>query len=50
METFVYYVFILLLVIVGFFEGKKVASCPPKTVVTMTVLGALAAITHYYIR
>ena len=44
MENFVYYVFILLLVVVGFFVVKKVAGCIIRTVVTLAVLGVCAAI------
>ena len=40
MENFVYYVFILLLVVVGFFVVKKVAGCIIRTVVTLAVRGA----------
>ena len=50
MENFVYYVFILLLVVVGFFVVKKVAGCIIRTVVTLSVLGALAAIYYFYLR
>ena len=50
MENFVYYGFILLLVVVGFFVVKKVAGCIIRTVVTLAVLGALAAIYYFYLR
>ena len=50
MENFVYYLFILLLIIVGFFVVKKVAGCLIRTVVTIAVLAGLAAIYYFYLR
>ena len=50
MENFVYYLFIPLLIIVGFFVVKKVAGCLIRTVVTIAVLAALAAIYYFYLR
>ena len=50
MESFVYYLFILLLIVVGFFVVKKVAGCLVRTIVTLAVVAARAAIYFLYLR
>lgn len=49
MGDFGYYIFALVVLIVGFLVVKKVATCLIKTVVTVTVLAILAGIYWLYI-
>lgn len=49
MENFGYYVFALVVLIVGFMIVKKVATCMIKTVVGIVVLAILAGIYWLYI-
>lgn len=49
MEDFGYYVFALVVLIVGFMIVKKVATCMIKTVVCIVVLAILAGIYWLYI-
>lgn len=49
MENFGYYVFALVVLIVGFMIVKKVATCMIKTVVCIVVLAILAGIYWLYI-
>lgn len=49
MEDFGYYVFALVVLIVGFMIVKKVATCMIKTVVGIVVLAILAGIYWLYI-
>lgn len=47
MENFGYYVFMLVVLIVGIVILKRVATCLVRTIVTLVVVAILAAI-HYY--
>lgn len=49
MGDFGYYIFALVVLIVGFLVVKKVATCLLKTVVTVIVLAILAGIYWLYI-
>ena len=49
MEDFGYYIFALVVLIVGFLIVKKVATCLIKTVVTIIVLAILVGIYWLYI-
>lgn len=49
MEDFGYYIFALVVLIVGFMIVKKVATCMIKTVVGIVVLAILAGIYWLYI-
>ncbi len=49
MENFGYYVFALVVLIVGFMIVKKVATCMIKAVVGVIVLAVLAAVYWLYI-
>ncbi len=49
MGDFGYYVFALVVLIVGFVIVKKVATCLIKTIVTIVVLAVLAGIYWLYI-
>lgn len=49
MGDFGYYIFALVVLIVGFLVVKKVATCLIKTVVTVIVLAILAGIYWQYI-
>lgn len=49
MENFGYYVFALIVLIVGFMIVKKVATCMIKAVVGVIVLAVLAAVYWLYI-
>ena len=49
MGDFGYYIFALVVLIVGFLVVKKVATCLIKTVVTIIVLAILAGICWLYI-
>lgn len=49
MGDFGYYIFALVVLIVGFLVVKKVATCLIKTVVTVIVLAILAGIYRLYI-
>ncbi len=48
MDNFVYYVFALVVLVVGFLIVKKVATCLVKTVVSLIVLAVLAGIYWLY--
>lgn len=48
MENFGYYLFVLLMIIVGFFVVKKVASCLIRSIVTGIVLAILIAFYYLY--
>ncbi len=48
MDNFVYYVFALVVLVVGFLIVKKVATCMIKTVVSLIVLAVLAGIYWLY--
>ncbi len=48
MDNFVYYVFALVVLVVGFLIVKKVATCMVKTVVSLIVLAVLAGIYWLY--
>ncbi|MBP1541622.1 MAG: hypothetical protein ILA25_05570 [Prevotella sp.] len=50
MESITYYIAILLLFILGFIVVKKVASCLIKSIVTIILLAAMAAIYLLYLR
>ena len=49
MDNFVYYVFALVVLVVGFLIVKKVATCMIKTVVSLIVLAVLAGIYWLYL-
>ena len=48
MDNFVYYVFALVVLVVGFLIVKKVATCMVKTVVSLIVFAVLAGIYWLY--
>ncbi len=48
MNNFAYYIFALIVLIVGFFIVKKVATCMIKAVVTVIVLAILGGIYWLY--
>lgn len=45
---FTYYIYVLVAIIVGVFVIKKVASCLIRTVFTLAIIAALAAIYYYW--
>jgi len=50
MNNFGYYIACLVLLIIGFLIVKKVAGCMIKTVVTLVLIVAIAAIYYLYLR
>ena len=49
MDDFVYYIFALVVLVVGFLIVKKVATCLVKTIIGIVVLAILAGIYWMYI-
>ena len=49
-SNFTYYILLLVLVIIGVFVVKKVASCLIKTVITIALIAIAAAIWWLYFR
>lgn len=49
MDDFGYYIFALVVLVVGFFIVKKVATCLVKTIIGILVLAILAGIYWVYI-
>ncbi|SFF91130.1 hypothetical protein [Prevotella sp. KH2C16] len=47
-HNFIYYIFVLLAVVVGFIVVKKIASCLIKTLILMLLVGALLFIYFNY--
>lgn len=50
MENLTYYLAILALIIIGIFVVKKVASCMIKSIVTIVLILAAAAIYFYFLK
>lgn len=50
MESFAYYIFCIIIVIVAIFLFKKVASCLIKSIIFAVILAALAAVYWLYFK
>jgi len=50
MESFTYYIFCIVAVVVAFFVIKKIAGCLIKTIIMAAVVAVLAAIYFLYFR
>lgn len=50
MENVTYYIALLVLIIIGFLVVKRVANCLIKSVITLLLLGLMAAVWYFYLR
>jgi len=48
MENFGYYVFVLIMIVVGFFIVKKVTTCLLKAIIGIAVIAILALVYYLY--